>query len=248
MSEINNQHDFFKEYIISEFLKNPNISYTDFLNRFNSVFSELFQNRFFISEEYFFYIISTLQEILGKKENNNPVICCLVGESGSGKTTLSQYLSEKYPDKFNMIISRTTRAPRPNDDKTYITEKEYFQYFNDNPKEILTHTKYGDNYYITLKNDIVPGKINLYIVDQFGIVTLYRKRLFNQYKIYNIRLKRNQDLVINSGVDIERYQRSIDSYTLSNRFYDLVINNNFPSIKEFLINSEEKFNNILPVT
>jgi len=40
----------------------------------------------------------------------------IIGASGVGKGTIINYLREKYPDLFSLVLSYTTRKPRPGEE------------------------------------------------------------------------------------------------------------------------------------
>lgn len=41
---------------------------------------------------------------------------CIVGASGVGKGTIINFLRHKYPDLFSLVLSYTTRKPRPGEE------------------------------------------------------------------------------------------------------------------------------------
>ena len=115
------------------------------------------------------------------------------GVSGVGKTTLARALVEKYPDKYNFVKSYTTRAPRNKDDdhifidkKTMIVKMLNHQY--------IARTTINDNIYCAFRHQFSNSKINIYIVDDWGVIdALNSLRRGNTIKV--VRVLRN-DVVV----------------------------------------------------
>ena len=55
-------------------------------------------------------------------KNYKGLVIVLSGFSGAGKGTIMKHLLDKYPGKYNLSISATTRAPRAGE----IDGREYF--------------------------------------------------------------------------------------------------------------------------
>lgn len=85
----------------------------------------------------------------GSDERGSLVI--ISGFAGSGKGTVIKKLIEKYPEKYALSISATTRAPRPGevDGREYFfkTKEEFIKMIAED--KLLEHASYVDNYYGT---------------------------------------------------------------------------------------------------
>ncbi len=78
----------------------------------------------------------------------------LSGFSGSGKGTIVKRLLEKYPDKYAVSISATTRTPRKGErdgiEYFFKTEDEFLKMISQD--QLLEHAKYVNHYYGTPKS------------------------------------------------------------------------------------------------
>ncbi|MBO6214268.1 MAG: guanylate kinase [Lachnospiraceae bacterium] len=79
------------------------------------------------------------------------LVTVLSGFSGAGKGTIMKRLLEKYPGKYNLSISATTRSPRPGEEEGreyfFKTTEEFEKMIAEG--EFLEHARFGDNYYGT---------------------------------------------------------------------------------------------------
>ncbi len=116
---------------------------------------------------HFSFATSLAENILGKTLNKKGVI--LVGPSGSGKTTLSNHLVQYY-NRFEKIITCTTRNPRPgeiqNKDYNFITK----EFFHTNLNKFLEYVEYDNNIYGTLMESFETsnGKLKIAALDFNG--------------------------------------------------------------------------------
>ena len=98
-------------------------------------------------------------------------IIALIGEAGSGKDTLMQYLLKKYSDKFNEIISCTTRPKREGEkegvDYFYLTNEEFAEKVLN--YEMLEATSFNDWFYGTSYDTLSKDKLNLGVFNPEGI-------------------------------------------------------------------------------
>lgn len=85
----------------------------------------------------------------GKTEKG--IIAVLSGFSGAGKGTIMKHLLEKYPEKYHLSISATTRAPRQGeqDGREYFfkTTEEFEEMIANG--ELLEYANFNHNYYGT---------------------------------------------------------------------------------------------------
>lgn len=87
-------------------------------------------------------------------ENDKGLIIVLSGFSGAGKGTIMKHLLKKYPNKYHLSISATTRNKRPGEQEGreyfFKTQKE-FQEMIDND-ELLEYASFNDKSYGTPKS------------------------------------------------------------------------------------------------
>jgi guanylate kinase len=148
-----------------------------------------------------------------------PSIIAIVGESGSGKTTVADYLERAY--KIPMILSYTDRPRRTPDEKghKFVSKEEY-----DNFKleDMIAHTQFGNARYCCLKQDV--QKVNSYVIDEDGLDYLVNN-FSNDYTIYKLRIFRDRDLRLKSGIELERINRDFGGFKKRPREYHYVIVN-----------------------
>lgn len=101
--------------------------------------------------------------------------------SGSGKSTMVKHLMQKYPGKFELSVSCTTRAPRGQEvhgREYYFVSTDEFQQRIANNEFIEYEQVYEGLYYGTLKSEIArieaAGHSVLFDVDVKGGVNLKR--------------------------------------------------------------------------
>lgn len=107
----------------------------------------------------------------------NKLLILLVGKAATGKTTAEKFLS--YDNRFNRVISYTTRPQRENEtngfDYHFLTENE----FNMIRSHLLEETSYnilGKQYYYGLPNELEINKINIAVVNVDGVKQILKKR------------------------------------------------------------------------
>lgn len=89
------------------------------------------------------------------------ILTVISGFSGAGKGTVMHRFQEKFPDKYCLSISATTRAPRNGEvhgEHYFFVTKEAFEQMI-RQEELLEYARYVDNYYGTPK-DFVLSKLN----------------------------------------------------------------------------------------
>ena len=105
----------------------------------------------------------------------------LSSPSGAGKTTLVKLLSEK--KNFYISVSHTTRTPRPNEingiDYFFINKKSFQKLVDGN--EFLEFAKVFDNYYGTLKKNVIKklndGNNVIFDIDWQGTEQIIKEKL-----------------------------------------------------------------------
>lgn len=161
-----------------------------------------------------------------------PCIICITAESGAGKSVSAEYLENIYG--INLIQSYTDREKRFPEETghTFLTKKE----FDNIGGEQLAFTKFGENRYCCLTNDL--SLINTYVIDEDGLVML-RANWSERYDIYSIRLHR-PEFDRREQVGDERVDRDKGRFTLKDSEFDYVIVNDENKI-ETLYNKLENF-------
>ena len=150
---------------------------------------------------------------------NKPIIFAVVGESGTGKTTLVESLEHRIGIK--MIESHTDRPPRYEGERghTFWSKEEFDQF---DPEDMIAYTNFGDRRYCCVKSDVLP--VNTYVIDEPGLDWLLTK-FKNEYIVFGIRIIRDAEKRLESGVDSDRIARDKGKFTKLLNKYDLVIDN-----------------------
>jgi guanylate kinase len=159
------------------------------------------------------------------------IIVAIVGESGAGKTELTKYMAAKHDIPY--VVSYTTRQMRENEvdgvDHNFVTVK-------DMPKfdRMIAYTIFGGNHYwVTI--DQIEHPVTTYVIDEKGLLKMI-DHFSGTYRFFKVYIRRyNKD-----GIDNERQQRDDDRIIMGDSFYDLVIENNYPTAEEFFEESSKK--------
>lgn len=141
------------------------------------------------------------------------MIVLIVGDSGSGKSSIVKSIANKMSD-INVIKSYTTR-PRRNEfdnDHTFINSKEEIK------DEIVASTEINGYFYGASKSQFKENKINLYIVDDKGVMDV--KKYFVDEDILTVRINRND-----KKIKIPAYRKNREIMKLGIK-YDKEIDNN----------------------
>lgn len=111
------------------------------------------------------------------------MIIILCAPSGSGKSTMVKHLLTTYPDKFELSISATTRAPRGEEQhgkEYYFISRDDFEQHIAQDDFIEYEQVYEGLYYGTLKSEIEriqsAGRTIVFDIDVKGGINL--KRIF----------------------------------------------------------------------
>lgn len=125
------------------------------------------------------------------------MIVLIVGDSGSGKSTIIRYVAENM-DNINIIKSYTTRPKRNeyDDDHTFIKSVDEIK------DDIVASTEIDGCFYGASENQFKKDKINLYTVDDKGVVDV--KNYFKNKNILTVHINRS-----NIEVPVNRKNRKI---------------------------------------
>ena len=85
------------------------------------------------------------------------MILVICGPSGVGKGSFIHYMMSKYPNKFSLSISHTTRKPRTGEthgvDYYFVTKEKFFEKVKNN--DFVEYAEYNKNYYGTSKAEML---------------------------------------------------------------------------------------------
>lgn len=114
-------------------------------------------------------------------------ILLLNGTSGVGKTTIAKKLVEMFPSKYHIIKSYTTRQQRNqyDDDHIFIKKSSLIIKMLNHP--YVARTEIDNNIYCAFRNQFRPSRINIYIVDDWGVVDVLNSMdRFDSVKVVRI--------------------------------------------------------------
>ena len=125
--------------------------------------------------------------------DNENIMVILSSPSGVGKTTLTKKIQQKYKS-FKISVSHTTRPPRSNEvdgvDYYFVSKEKFENLINE--KKFYEYAKIFDNYYGTLKSNVIEIlKSNdiLFDIDWQGTKQLSKFKELDLIKIYLITSK-----------------------------------------------------------
>lgn len=125
------------------------------------------------------------------------MIVLIVGDSGSGKSTIVRYV-EKNMDNVNIVKSYTTRPKR----NKYDNDHTFIKSVDEIKGDIVASTEIDGYFYGASENQFKENKINLYIVDDKGVVDV--KNYFKNKNILTVHINR-----LNIKVPVNRKNRKI---------------------------------------
>lgn len=171
---------------------------------------------------------------LNTNTENKKTIACIVGKSGVGKTMVINELSKDF-EHYNNIASFTTRPKR--EDETNGIEHTFVSDI-DIPchRDMIAYTYFGGYHYWAVKQQVMPKVINLYAIDEVGLVEL-KKRFTSMYDIKAIKIVRNDCDMDN--IDKERKSRDDERIEINDTMYDAIIYND--GTKEDLIEQVNRY-------
>ena len=95
-------------------------------------------------------------------------IVLIAGRSGVGKSTIFEELS-KNTEKYNPILSYTDRPKRKDEKEGHIFVDSAFMDALLERKDVVAQTQIDEYRYCTLYPQFDEHKVNLYVVDVYGI-------------------------------------------------------------------------------
>lgn len=125
------------------------------------------------------------------------MIVLIVGDSGSGKSTIVRYV-EKNMDNVNIVKSYTTRPKR----NKYDNDHTFIKSVDEIKGDVVASTEIDGYFYGASENQFKENKINLYIVDDKGVVDV--KNYFKNKNILTVHINR-----LNIKVPVNRKNRKI---------------------------------------
>lgn len=147
------------------------------------------------------------------------IIIAIVGDSGSGKTFASQYLQETFG--WDAVVSYTTRPMRKGEingrDHWFVKPSQVPPH-----KKICAYTQFGGHEYWTEWNQFLTIFPSVYVIDEKGLVNLMAKEQIPiSFHLVSVKINRpNKD-----DIDKARQDRDKERISLSDDFYDYVIDN-----------------------
>lgn len=105
-------------------------------------------------------------------------LVALIGKAGSGKSTILNKVIEKYPGKFNKIISCTNRPPRENErdkiDYYFLTTTQFIK--KENSGKMLETASFNNWNYGTELSSLSKDKINIGVFNPTGIYNILKRK------------------------------------------------------------------------
>lgn len=139
-------------------------------------------------------------------------IIALMGKAASGKDTLLRTIVREYPDKFNEIVSCTTRPPREGElngiNYHFLTIEDFTNKVLSG--DMLEATEFNGWHYGTSKSALSEDKINIGVFNPTGIYCLMEDKSID-LRVYYIQADDNcrliRQLQRESNPDIEEIFR-----------------------------------------
>ena len=117
------------------------------------------------------------------------MIVLIVGDFGVGKDTFADMLLSHFSQPAQKIKSYATRQRRSWNEDTHIfvSKKDWIEYINECPSDILAQTQIDDNFYGTFKHQFDRNCFNIYVVDDIGVRDVLNANIDDVYIIEIIR-------------------------------------------------------------
>lgn len=150
-------------------------------------------------------------------------ILLLNGLSGTGKSTIARILKEKDPEKYKIIRSYTSRKRRNinDNDHIFVSKSEIIRKMLN--KKFVASTIIDDEIYCAFEDQFEQKKINIYIVDDKGLLDVNNYFSKREAKIITMRILRDDSKNNVSNLRKSRYSLFIPNTCKS---IDHIIHNN----------------------
>lgn len=158
-------------------------------------------------------------------------ILLIEGESGVGKTTLVQELIKD--TRFNEIKSYTTREQRYPDEDGHIFVHPMDMVKLMQQKNYIASTRIANNFYCAFEHQFIEDKINLYIVDELGILDVKNFYRNKKIEIKTIRMKRKNNNVTQTRK--ERFNQILPDNIFDYIIEDSSVNESVNKVKKEII-------------
>lgn len=180
-------------------------------------------------------------------------VIALLGEAGSGKDTLLQLLlSLSESNKFNEIISCTTRPKREGEvdgiNYHFLTDQEFMEEVKNH--QMLEWTQFNGWYYGTATLSLDFNKPNIGVFNPAGIRSLIANPNIETLPIYvrvpaKERLIRQLNRENNPNINeiIRRYQTDLQDFQHLEFYHEMI--DNSKSISEAVIDLEDKIDQFI---
>lgn len=150
-------------------------------------------------------------------------ILLLNGLSGTGKSTIARILKEKDPEKYHIIKSYTTRKRRNINDNDHVFVKKSEMIKRMLNQNFVASTIIDDNIYCAFESQFKKDKINIYIVDDKGLLDVNNYFSKRDAKTTTMRILRDDSKNNVSNLRKSRYSLFIPNTCKS---IDHIIHNN----------------------
>ena len=175
-------------------------------------------------------------------------VLAIMGKAGSGKDTIAKELIKCFPDKFERVVSATTRPPREGEengvDYHFLTPEAFLAELDNN--RMLEATCFNEWAYGTPITSLNDKKINVLVLNPEGVNILSWDKRIDLKVAYIIasdkeRLIRQLSREENPNVDeiIRRFG------TDRSDFFEAENNPDFPTATKFKNNTRWEFSNTI---
>ena len=175
-------------------------------------------------------------------------VLAIMGKAGSGKDTIAKELIKNFPDKFERVVSATTRPPREGEengvDYHFLTPEAFLAELDNN--RMLEATCFNDWAYGTPITSLDDKKINVLVLNPEGVNILSWDKRIDLKVAYIIasdkeRLIRQLSREENPNVDeiIRRFG------TDRSDFFEAENNPDFPTATKFKNNTRWEFSDTI---
>ena len=179
---------------------------------------------------------------------NQLKVLAIMGKAGSGKDTIAKELIKCFPDKFERVVSATTRPPREGEvngvDYHFLTPEAFLAELDNN--RMLEATCFNDWAYGTPITSLDDKKINVLVLNPEGVNILSWDKRIDLKVAYIIasdkeRLIRQLSREENPNVDeiIRRFG------TDRSDFFEAENNPDFPTATKFKNNTRWEFSDTI---